>query len=54
MSRNNVIVVAVVGKPTRKYYVLSNLNADTEWSEDHVRKLIDSNKYKLRTIAGKH
>ena len=53
MSRNNVIVVAIVGKPTRKYYAFSDLNADTEWSEDHVRKLIDSNEYKFTYDRGK-
>ena len=42
MSRNNVIVVARI-KDTdnrNKYYVLHDLNADTEWNEDWLAKKI--------------
>lgn len=48
MSRNNVIIVARVrDKENRnKYYVLNDLNADTEWNEEWIAKqLTDKAKF---------
>ena len=48
MSRNNVIIVARVrDKENRnKYYVLNDLNADTEWNEEWIaKKLTDTVKF---------
>ena len=42
MSRNNVIVVA---SANRRYYVLPNLNADTQWNEDSVREQLPSARF---------
>ena len=39
MSRNNFIAVA---KYNKKYYILSNLNMDTEYEVEYIYKRIDS------------
>tara|TARA_A100001015_G_C15010592_1_gene722882 strand:+ start:417 stop:638 length:222 start_codon:yes stop_codon:yes gene_type:complete len=50
MSRNNVIVVA---KLNYKYYVLQNLNMDTQFNKLYIYNLLISNNFKYTKNRGK-